>query len=79
MSLGSKPKELLAHLFREYHKGNRTAIGKLVECFYPELRHLAAMRMRNERAGHMAADDSGAAVCATANAALRRRAATEAF
>jgi len=52
MRTSVRPKELLAHLFREYRKGDRAAIGQLVECFYPELRHLAAMRMRNERAGH---------------------------
>src|SRR5262249_25971123 len=52
MSTGSKPKELLAQLFREYRNGNPTAIGQLVECFYPELRRLAAIRMRHERAGH---------------------------
>jgi RNA polymerase sigma factor (TIGR02999 family) len=52
MRTSVKPKELLAHLFGEYRKGNRAAIGQLVECFYPELRQLAAMRMRHERAGH---------------------------
>lgn len=44
--------DALALLFHEYRQGNRDAIGKLVECFYPELRRLAAARMQRERAGH---------------------------
>jgi RNA polymerase sigma factor (TIGR02999 family) len=36
----------------EFRRGNREAAGKLVELFYPELRRMAAARMRAESASH---------------------------
>ena len=42
----------VAHLMAAFRKGDKAAAGKLVEMFYPELRRLAAARMRSERTGH---------------------------
>jgi RNA polymerase sigma factor (TIGR02999 family) len=39
-------------LMTSFRNGDPAAAGKLVELFYPELRRLAAARMRNERQGH---------------------------
>lgn len=36
----------------EFRRGNREAAGKLIELFYPELRRIAAARMRSESASH---------------------------
>jgi DNA-directed RNA polymerase specialized sigma24 family protein len=35
-----------------FRKGDKEAAGQLVELFYPELRRLAAARMRSERTEH---------------------------
>src|SRR3954447_10426107 len=35
-----------------FRKGDRDAAGRLVELFYPELRRIAAARMRAERPDH---------------------------
>ena len=42
----------VAHLMASFRKGDKAAAGKLVEMFYPELRRLAAARMRSERTEH---------------------------
>src|SRR5215831_2146068 len=36
----------------KFREGDHEAAGRLVELFYPELRRIAAVRMRAERAGH---------------------------
>lgn len=42
----------VAQLMASFRKGDKAAAGKLVEMFYPELRRLAAARMRSERTEH---------------------------
>jgi RNA polymerase sigma factor (TIGR02999 family) len=44
--------DMVARLMTSFRQGDRAAAGKLVELFYPELRRLAAARMRGERMGH---------------------------
>jgi RNA polymerase sigma factor (TIGR02999 family) len=46
------PSDTVARLMASFRRGDPVAAGKLVELFYPELRRLAAARMRGERAGH---------------------------
>jgi RNA polymerase sigma factor (TIGR02999 family) len=52
MHTPTEARERLADLFRNFRNGSREAAGQLVECLYPELRRLAALRMQCERAGH---------------------------
>jgi RNA polymerase sigma factor (TIGR02999 family) len=44
--------DTVAGLMARFRQGNREAAGQLVELFYPELRRLAAARMRRERTDH---------------------------
>src|SRR5690242_9440227 len=51
---GSEPKDLgrIAELMKEFRSGRKEAAGQLVAAFYPELRRMAARRMRSERTPH---------------------------
>ena len=51
MSDPPRPEDI-AHLMTEFRKGNKAAADQLVELFYPELRRLAAAKMRGERREH---------------------------
>lgn len=42
----------VARLMAAFRKGDKTAANQLVELLYPELRRLAASKMKGERAGH---------------------------
>ncbi len=42
----------IRRLMAEFRQGDRKAANQLVEIFYPELRRLANVHMRNERQGH---------------------------
>jgi RNA polymerase sigma factor (TIGR02999 family) len=42
----------VAHLLVCFRKGDKTATKELVSLFYPELRRLAAVKMRGERSDH---------------------------
>jgi RNA polymerase sigma factor (TIGR02999 family) len=42
----------VARLMASFRNGDHDAAGQLVELFYPELRRIAAARMRAERPGH---------------------------
>ena len=42
----------IAELMRSLRSGNQEAAGQLVAAFYPELRRMAARRIRSERAPH---------------------------
>src|SRR5215472_13340801 len=42
----------IADLMRSLRSGNKEAAGRLVAAFYPELRRMAARRMRSERTPH---------------------------
>lgn len=44
--------DTVARLMASFRNGNHEAAGRLVEVFYPELRRIAAARMRSERPGH---------------------------
>lgn len=44
--------ETVADLMASFRHGDRDAAGRLVEIFYPELRRIAAARMRAERLNH---------------------------
>jgi RNA polymerase sigma factor (TIGR02999 family) len=44
--------ETVASLIAEFRKGNRAAADRLVELLYPELRRLAAAKMKGERTAH---------------------------
>jgi RNA polymerase sigma factor (TIGR02999 family) len=44
--------ESVVRLLGEYRKGSKDAASQLVEMLYPELRRLAAARMKGERPGH---------------------------
>ena len=44
--------ETVTSLLAEFRKGNNAATGRLVELLYPELRKLAAAKMRGERTEH---------------------------
>jgi len=46
------PSDSVARLMAEFRKGDRTAVDRLVELLYPELRRLAASKMKGERAEH---------------------------
>src|SRR5215469_3960483 len=42
----------IAELMKGLRNGNKEAAGQLVAAFYPELRRMAARRIRSERAPH---------------------------
>jgi RNA polymerase sigma factor (TIGR02999 family) len=44
--------DTVARLMARFRHGDPDAAGQLVEFFYPELRRIAAARMRSERSGH---------------------------
>jgi RNA polymerase sigma factor (TIGR02999 family) len=44
--------DTVARLMAGFRNGDHEAAGRLVELFYPELRRIAAARMRAERPGH---------------------------
>jgi RNA polymerase sigma factor (TIGR02999 family) len=44
--------DTIARLMADFRKGNKAAADRLVELLYPELRRLAAARMRGERTEH---------------------------
>jgi RNA polymerase sigma factor (TIGR02999 family) len=44
--------DTVAGLMASFRNGDRAAAGQLVEVFYPELRRIAAARMRAERRNH---------------------------
>ena len=44
--------DTVARLMTDFRNGDHKAAGRLVELFYPELRRIAAARMRAERPGH---------------------------
>ncbi len=44
--------DTVANLMASFRKGDQGAAGRLVEIFYPELRRIAAARMRAERVDH---------------------------
>ena len=44
--------DTVARLMGEFRGGDQQAAGRLVELFYPELRRIAAARMRSERLDH---------------------------
>jgi len=52
MTPASLPSDSVAQLMTRFRNGDHEAAGRLVELFYPELRRIAAARMRAERAGH---------------------------
>jgi RNA polymerase sigma factor (TIGR02999 family) len=45
-------KDQVAGLMRRFRQGDREAAGELFELFYPQLKQIAASRMRMERAPH---------------------------
>ena len=51
---GSEPKDLgrISELLKDLRSGRKEAAGQLVAAFYPELRRMAAQRMRSERTPH---------------------------
>jgi RNA polymerase sigma factor (TIGR02999 family) len=44
--------ETVASLMAGFRRGDKTSADRLMEILYPELRRLAAARMRRERSGH---------------------------
>jgi len=44
--------DTVARLMTDFRKGDKAAANRLVELLYPELRKLAATKMRGERTGH---------------------------
>ena len=52
MTLPPLQPETVANLMANFRHGDREAAGRLVEIFYPELRRIAAARMRAERRDH---------------------------
>jgi len=44
--------DTVARLMADFRKGDKAAANRLVELLYPELRKLAAAKMRGERTGH---------------------------
>jgi RNA polymerase sigma factor (TIGR02999 family) len=44
--------DTVARLMADFRKGDKAAANQLVELLYPELRRLAAAKMKNERTGH---------------------------
>src|SRR4249920_1727975 len=51
-ALASVQPETVARLMASFRSGDHDAAGRLVELFYPELRRIAAARMRAERVDH---------------------------
>src|SRR5258708_40117622 len=51
MPQGPNP-ETVAGLMARFRHGDHAAAGQLVDLFYPELRRIAAARMRTERSDH---------------------------
>ena len=49
---GQKDLGRIAELMKSLRSGNKEAAGQLVAAFYPELRRMAARRMRSERTPH---------------------------
>ena len=49
---GQKDLGRIAELMESLRRGNKEAAGQLVAAFYPELRRMAARRMRSERTPH---------------------------
>ena len=49
---GQKDLGRIAELMKSLRSGNQEAAGQLVAAFYPELRRMAARRMRSERTPH---------------------------
>jgi RNA polymerase sigma factor (TIGR02999 family) len=49
---GPQVSNRIAELMADFRKGDRAAAGQLIELLYPELRRLAASKMRGERAEH---------------------------
>ena len=49
---GQKDLCRIAELMKSLRSGNKEAAGQLVAAFYPELRRMAARRMRSERTPH---------------------------
>lgn len=47
-----QPNDQVAGLMRRFRNGDREAAGELFELFYPQLKQIAASRMRLERAPH---------------------------
>jgi len=52
MSPASVQPDTVARLMASFRQGDHDAAGRLVELFYPELRRIAAARMRAERTDH---------------------------
>jgi RNA polymerase sigma factor (TIGR02999 family) len=52
MSSSSKPDTTVQDLMKRFRLGDGEAAGELVAFFYPELRRLAASRMKGEQANH---------------------------
>ncbi len=50
--LGSDATDRVKELIDSYRTGNREAADQLFEVFYPQLRRIAASRMRSERSEH---------------------------
>jgi RNA polymerase sigma factor (TIGR02999 family) len=48
----SLPPDTVARLMGSFRTGDHEAAGQLVQLFYPELRRIAAARMRSERPDH---------------------------
>lgn len=44
--------DTVARLMADFRRGDKSAANQLVELLYPELRRLAASKMKGERAGH---------------------------
>src|SRR5262249_3997071 len=44
--------DTVSHLMADFRKGDRAAADRLVELLYPELRRLAAAKMKGERSEH---------------------------
>src|SRR5689334_22198436 len=51
MSPGSSP-DTVQNLMNRFRRGDKQAAGELVSLFYPELRRLAAARMKGEQPNH---------------------------
>lgn len=51
MTASTNP-ELISSLMQGLRQGDQQAAGKLVEIFYPELRRIAAVRMKSESENH---------------------------
>ena|SRR5581483_3787217 len=48
----SQQPDTVARLMADFRAGDHDAASKLVDLFYPDLRRLAAARMKQERSGH---------------------------